>query len=270
MLILPEDHNSKAWVLQQVDQGLAAIKAAGFRITCFKPVEDGVWRGNVWVTGKVGKWEPRIWLVPHVKGVSYIYVGYDYVKVPVWAGDPVKLVDGFAGNLRPPLIRLLGDSRRHLWCWQRMTFPAGAGEMLGVASERLFAPFLSKDTKRHGFEWMQREPIEYRGLTLLEGLEEVLTEEWDRRLRHDWHSGEAARAIAKMFQWWKAAWPIPQILWSEALSETKRGLSSKRKSKSTAKVRPLRNKRRSLISEETRQRLKSEPRPKWRNPGCQE
>jgi hypothetical protein len=270
MIIAPPNHNAKPWVIEQVTLGKQAILDAGFRISRWQCTEEGVWRGNIWTSGKIDKWEPRMWLVPHVKGISHIFVGYDYIKVPVWAGDGVKLRHGQAENLRSSLIRLQGDSRRHLWCWQRMQFPAGAGVQLGAASERLFSPWLSKDTKRHGGEWMAREPIEHRGLTLLEGLEEVLTEEWDRRLRHNWHSGEAARAIAKMFRWWKEAWPIPRILWSEALSETKKGLSSKRKSKSTLKAKPLVNKRRSLISDETRLRLKQEPRPLWGNPGCQE
>ena len=244
------------WTADNLAAGRACVRKAGFAARNWRDCGDGIVGATVWTDGAVGDWVPKIWLVPQYAGRSIVVPGFAFGKVQLWGGFSVLRgvqTEGF----RSELSRKLQLMRKYLGCWRQMPVPAGGGELIGEAVEAKLGPWKVREIRHHGKVWQAREPMDYRGISLLQAFEEIVEAEWRRRELYGWPKVQAAKAISKLYDWWRLAWAIPGLLEEEAKREIKTLWLSERKA---PKVREKRGRKRSLISDETARRLRAERR----------
>lgn len=240
------------WQQECFEAAKLCVRNSGFAARNWRDDGDAVYSTTVWAEGKVWGWTPRLWVVPQLRGRSLIVPGFTKSGVWLW-GRAETLRAGRADSIRNELANKLKTMRNYLDVWMHMPVPNGAGEKIGPIVEKKFAPWDPRELPHHGRVWQGREPFEYRGISLLEAFDEIVEEEWQRRKLRNMPRVTAARAIASFFQWYKLEWELPAYLAETSRKESQRLWLYEKKPK-----RPLKGRKRSLISAETIARLKAE------------
>lgn len=243
------------WIDKNLVVARQVVRNSGFHPRTWKDCGDGISMGSVWAVGRVGKWSPRIWIIPQFAGRSLLVPGFTKGGTWLW-NTPVVLRGNQDGGLRTELASKLKTMRNYLWLWSQLSVPAGAGEKIGPAVEKRLAPWYKGELPHHGRIWQGREPMEYRGISLLEAFDEIVEEEWARRLRNRVTKVQAAKALTRFYLWYKIEWPIPSYLALAARKETQKLWLHEKK----VKLKKLKGRKRSLISDETIAKLKAERR----------
>ncbi len=233
-------------------QAKACLRNSHFNIRHWRERGNGVWDATLWVEGRVAGWEPRLWVVVPEVGRPAILPGFFNNGVWLWS-RPESLRIGQVGNLRKEIAQKLKTMRNFLTVWRQTPVPIGAGEKIGPMVERRFAPWYSREVPHHGRVWQSREPMEYRGLNLLEAFDEIVMEEWQRRKLNNVFPITSAKAIAAFYWWYKSAWSLPDYLTLSAQKESQALWLYEKKPPPKPKLRKL-----SIISDEVAKRLKQE------------
>ena len=241
------------WQKENLAEAREVIHDSGFYPGKWKDCGQGIWMRNVWTFGKTCGWIPRIWAFPQFPGRSLLIPGFAKGNVWLW-GASVLVRQNLGVGVRSELSSQLKSMRNYLWLWSQLSVPAGAGEKIGEAVETKFTPWYKGELPHHGRIWQAREPAEYRGISLLDAFEEIVDEEWKRRVRNGATLAQAVKVISKFYRWYKLQWSIPPYLSLTAQQETKQLWLYEK----AAKAKKKKRKAKSMISSETRARLKAE------------